>query len=242
MKNDVSGVYKITNLINGKTYIGISKHIFRRWQEHKWSAKNIHSKSYNYPLSRAIRKYGIENFSFEILEELNYNNLDLLKDKEKYYILQYNSINNGYNQTEGGDISDYVSYGENNPNHAITTNDVINIRKRWAAKKETTNEIYLDYQDKINRSTFGYICAWKTWPDILPELNTEENKHWHLSVKTSGEKNGRAKLKERDVINIRHRKNNGETLSQVYKDYSNIIGSGGFENVWYGKTWKNVIV
>ena len=55
---------------------------------------------YEYPLYRAFRKYGIENFEFSVLEECS--SLEL-NEKEKYYIEKYNSLYDGYNQTVGGD-------------------------------------------------------------------------------------------------------------------------------------------
>lgn len=89
------GIYKITNLINGKCYIGQSTNIKRRWNNHKSDSVNIKSPHYNYHLYRAFRKYGIENFSFEIIEECCVKDLD---EKEQYYIDEYDSINMGYNQ------------------------------------------------------------------------------------------------------------------------------------------------
>lgn len=82
------GIYKITNLINGKNYIGQSIHIEQRWLEHcRNSTKSL--------IGQAIKKYGKENFSFQILEECNQNDLN---KKESFYIQQYNSISpNGYN-------------------------------------------------------------------------------------------------------------------------------------------------
>lgn len=57
--------------------------------------------SYNTLLSKAFRKYGINNFTFEILEECESS---LLDEKETYYINLYNSLQpNGYNMTPGGD-------------------------------------------------------------------------------------------------------------------------------------------
>ena len=82
------GVYKIENLINGKIYIGQSIHIERRWKEHCIpSSKSL--------IGKAIKKYGKENFSFQVLNECAQENLDEL---EEYYISKYNSIApNGYN-------------------------------------------------------------------------------------------------------------------------------------------------
>lgn len=89
------GIYKITNLINGKCYIGQSVDILRRWRNHKETSKNPSKEAYEYPLYRAFRKYGLENFSFEILEECKKEELDI---KETFYINKYNSLNEGYNQ------------------------------------------------------------------------------------------------------------------------------------------------
>lgn len=94
------GIYKIENKINGHCYIGQSKNIQKRWKDEINASKNSFDSSYNYPLSKAFRKYGIENFSFQVIEECSINELN---EKEKYWIKKYNSYNNGYNQTLGGD-------------------------------------------------------------------------------------------------------------------------------------------
>lgn len=95
------GIYKITNLINGKSYIGQSVNIQKRFNAHRSVAFNPNDKNYNYPLYRAIRKYGIDNFSFDILEECDVSELN---NKEIYYIAQYKTYGKlGYNQDAGGD-------------------------------------------------------------------------------------------------------------------------------------------
>lgn len=82
------GIYKITNLINGKSYIGQSVHIERRWEEH------CHESS-DSVISHAIRKYGRKNFDFSVLEEADREQLNELEEK---YIQQFNSVvPNGYN-------------------------------------------------------------------------------------------------------------------------------------------------
>ena len=95
------GIYKIENKINGNVYIGQSCNLQARMAEHKCPGKfdNPNKASYNYPLYRAIRKYGIENFSFTIIEQCE---LEALDEREKYWIKYYDSYNNGYNATLGG--------------------------------------------------------------------------------------------------------------------------------------------
>ena len=91
------GIYKIENKINHHIYIGQSSKIEERFSNHKWMAKNGKDDT---KLYRAMRKYGIENFSFEVIEECNLNELN---EKEIYWITKYDSCNNGYNISPGGD-------------------------------------------------------------------------------------------------------------------------------------------
>lgn len=81
-------IYKITNKLNGNSYIGLTiRSVEERWKEHKYRSKNITSNSQT--ISKAIHKYGVENFSFEVLED-NIDN-EVLKEKERYYINLYNT-------------------------------------------------------------------------------------------------------------------------------------------------------
>lgn len=90
-----TGIYKITNKVNGKYYIGKSIDIYRRWKDEKRFV------SVNDHLQNAFKKYGFDNFSFEILEECSE---ELLNDREIYYISLLDATNNkkGYNMTFGG--------------------------------------------------------------------------------------------------------------------------------------------
>ena len=93
------GIYKIINQINNKVYIGKAGNIERRWYEHRSDAKNPNK---TYHLYQAMRKYGLDNFIFEIIEECPPDN-DILSEREKYWINYYDSYNNGYNETLGGE-------------------------------------------------------------------------------------------------------------------------------------------
>ena len=91
-------IYKIENQINHKVYIGQTiKSLNKRFSQHK----NNYTKPYfsQIHLYRAFKKYDIENFSFEKIEQVNDEDLD---EREKYWIAYYNSYENGYNSTLGG--------------------------------------------------------------------------------------------------------------------------------------------
>lgn len=171
----MTGIYKITNKINQNIYIGLSVDIKRRWNSHKYNYLDKTNREYEKVLYKAFRKYGIENFSFEVIEECP---ADKLREREKYWITFYDSYNNGYNCTEGGDDILPMA-GEHHPNHKLTKNDVIYIRELWASKTVSTREMYYEFQHKIGKSGFKKIYSWQTWKDVLPELNTEENRTWH---------------------------------------------------------------
>ncbi len=66
-KNPICGIYQIPNNINGKIYIGQSIDIKRRWNQHKYGKGSI-------ILKNAIKKYGINNFKFEVLEMITFTN------------------------------------------------------------------------------------------------------------------------------------------------------------------------
>lgn len=99
------GIYKIENLVNQKVYIGQSIHIEKRWQEHcQPSSVSL--------IGKAIKKYGKTNFSFTVLEECDVN---LLNEREEFFIKQYNSIApNGYNieEKDNGHKSYFLKYSK----------------------------------------------------------------------------------------------------------------------------------
>ena len=93
-------IYKITNNINDKIYIGQTiRPLHIRWQEHKKIANQLSNSKINSPLYCAMRKYGIDNFQIEQLEEIPNDNLN---ERECYWINFYDSYKNGYNATFGG--------------------------------------------------------------------------------------------------------------------------------------------
>lgn len=106
-KQKIAGIYKITNIINGKCYIGQSINLNIRLRIHLWSLKkNQHASQH---LQNAVNKYGIESFSFEVIEKIDIKNIkvllfteSLLSNREQYWCDYYKSSNRhfGYNIRE----------------------------------------------------------------------------------------------------------------------------------------------
>lgn len=97
----MSYIYKIINDINNKIYIGqTSFSLEKRFKEHLADSDKIEKR----PLYYAMRKYGKEHFKIELIEETNFPN-----EKEKYWINYYDSYNNGYNATLGGEGISLIS-------------------------------------------------------------------------------------------------------------------------------------
>lgn len=89
-------IYKITNTINNKVYIGFTNNFEKRIKQHKRNYKKYDSLLY-----RAIKKHGLENFKFEILyqSKIFEHTLNIM---EPFFIQEYTSRENGYNMTLGG--------------------------------------------------------------------------------------------------------------------------------------------
>ena len=164
------GIYKITNLVNGKVYIGQSVNIEKRFIAHKNTAFNPNYNGYDYPLYRAIRKYGIGNFSFEVLEECEASELNA---REIWYISQYNAHSaNGYNQDDGGDqASHYIKLSDE------LVSDIIVRLKTSIDNSDEIGEEFGVSGRTIRNINSGEYCYRKTeiYPIRPPLWTLEEN-------------------------------------------------------------------
>jgi len=98
---NIYSIYKATNLITNKSYIGFDSHWPKRKSEHKSAA--IRDTSYN-KFYNAIKKYGWDSYVWEVI----YQSIDgnhCLNNMESYFIAEYNTLSDGYNSTKGGESS-----------------------------------------------------------------------------------------------------------------------------------------
>lgn len=99
-KEKICGIYKITNKVNGKCYIGQSVNIYKRWEYYKYRCKD------STPILSAIRKYGVDSFVFEIIEKCEIANIN---EREIYWIATLSSCAPyGYNLSTGGRNTTWV--------------------------------------------------------------------------------------------------------------------------------------
>ena len=199
----ICGIYCITNLLNNKKYIGLSKNCLRRWNEHKYRALHPKRKDDTIkPLYCAIRKYGIENFSFEIVEICEYKNL---KEREIYWIEYFDSYTKGYNATLGGDLPEgHILKGEKHGCSKIKDKDVEKCRELYSlgiSCKEAYQNI-LHFQNKIGYSGFQRMYYGMSWKHIRPEVFEKRTKE-------------KRKISDEEVKKIKELWFNGYTIKEI---------------------------
>lgn len=100
-------IYCIKNNVNDKVYIGKTiRTVDIRFKEH---IKDANNKRCNSKLHRAMNKYGIEHFYYEVLEQCLEEESS---DREQYYIKKYDSVENGYNISYGGEGESQVDFSQ----------------------------------------------------------------------------------------------------------------------------------
>lgn len=156
-------IYKIINDVNGKIYIGKTEFsIEKRFKEHCKDA--FKDKSEKRPLYSAMKKYGIEHFHIEQIEET-----DNPEEREVYWIEQYGSFKNGYNATIGGDGRRYIDYDL-----------VIATYKELGVIKEVAEKLHLD-RGTISRILQNNHIQIKTAQEIMVERNGKITNMYDLS-------------------------------------------------------------
>lgn len=222
------GIYKYENKLTHSVYIGQSINITKR----KWEHENRPSPTSL--IDQRLQEYGTEAFEFEIIEECE---PDVLDEREIYWINFYNSYNNGYNQTLGGQ----AQYGENNIQVKLTEKEVKEIIKLLEETNESCEQIGNKYN--VHRNTIDFINRCVTWTylhqykkNIRQEART---KRGELSSPFAGEHNPTSTLTEekaKEIIELL--KTDKRSIAQLSRDLNISI------NILYDinrcKTWKHL--
>lgn len=206
-------IYKITCLRNNKIYIGqtVQNPPIKRWIEHYQEAYNENNQLFLY---RAIRKCGIENFTFQILEQ----NIKLtdLNFKESYYINKYSSNINeyGYNLTRGGHYSVKSKLDE-----------------------EKVLEI-IDYIKNESEKTFVEIAKiFGVTREMISDINMGET--WYFrneNYPIRDNSDFKNKILREQVYDIYERLLNKESLTEIARDYN--VSITNISNINKGKIYK----
>lgn len=137
----IIGIYQIKNLVNNKMYIGSSVNIANRWTQHL-ALLNL-NKHPNLHLQKSWDKYGKENFTFAILEEIFTTENIFIKEKE--YILKFNTINsiNGYNKSLP-DMNGYTPMSKEGKKRFVSS--IIKRSKNILLLNKETGELEKEYE------------------------------------------------------------------------------------------------
>lgn len=163
-------IYKITNTINGKSYIGQTiQNVKERFYQH--CATKCSKAVSNMAIHRAIKKYGKSNFTVEVIEEIDSTNLN---DRERYWIKYYNSYNNGYNSTKGGqdgckpfkDLDVETIIKEYNTGKSLRTLGTI-----FKVDKQTIKDLLIRHNVEL-RTTRTYKLSQEDREEILGEFTS----------------------------------------------------------------------
>ena len=189
----MSYIYKITNKINGLSYIGnTSFDIQKRWREHCKDAKKDRCKGR--PLYTAMNEYGVENFTISVIEECDSNKSD---EKEAFWIDKLKTYENGYNDTMGGVGKPQVDYDMvvsvyNSTRNQRETARILNI-SRWSVHdilKKKSVESYSTTEAAVSQMRPVVACDESGIP-IIGFLSAKAAAKWvcdnHQGCKTRQE-------------------------------------------------------
>ena len=230
------GIYCIECLITNVKYIGQTcENFYRRWTFHKWNFKNNkHSNSY---MQNAWNKYGEENFKFYPIESFDISEKDnILKNKidelEKYYIEKYDTFNNGFNLTTGGEKCNMRPLSDEAKRKIGNKNKV-----NMLGKKHTE-----ETKQKMSDSHKGYIKTEDHRKHLSESKKgkpiSEEHKE-KCRLANQGSKQKTAKYTEDLIEKIRIDYMNGTNPTELSNKYS--INKGTIHGIVYNARWKHVV-
>lgn len=225
-------VYLITNLINNKKYVGITNDYKKRWENHKCC--NDPSMA----IAKAIKKYGRDNFKFEVLEA----NIPLEKidEKEIYYIKKMEShvsTGKGYNISKGGryNIANSVKQGAENGRALLNEEQVRYIKSHRNIPEMV---LYEEFSHIMSYDAFKKVYNNKTYTNIEPTSEIYPYNFEFSNQFTSG-----GKLTYSEVVELRKLYANQVFWKDAYTDYYKQLypDEMTFWNIYVGNRYKLVM-
>lgn len=226
----MKGIYKFTNLVNGKSYIGQSVNLEERHKAHKRNYINPKHPAYNSIFYRALRKYGFENFDYQILAQSDKYTIEELNELEIYYIKHYQSYQCGYNMNPGGNNT--------GSNYFINFNTVLLIKEDL---KNNRNLTLTDIAKKFGLSSISIVSRINSGLSYKSVGNYEYPIRKHEEIKTvwQGENNSKAIFSNEEVLNIRIAFQDLD-LNTLYLKYKDKISFSAFKKIVYGQNFQHL--
>lgn len=222
-------IYCFTNKINNKKYIGQTINPNQRYNAHKSNYQNSNNQEYNSLLHKAFRKYGFENFDYEILSK-DIDDIELLNQLEIFYIKKFNTkAPNGYNVESGGKNAPKPKTLEHKKKEIwsqakLTEEEVIELRKAYKAKKSPTEIYNKKYKDRLHYNSFLNIWSGRRYGLIMPEV-FEKGRHTKLTADIV-----KKIRKDKETLNLSYQK-----LADKYG-----ISKSTIADIINYRTWKDV--
>lgn len=219
-------IYKYTNKVNGKSYVGQTINPRLRQNYHRSASMNEKSKDYDKKFYRAIRKYGWDSFEYSVLEKCKDSEMNI---KERKYIEQYDCVNNGYNITLGGEGHQWSEewkkwYSEQCQfkNASLTFEDIVWIRECYLDGKKPS-EVYPQYSHLLTHYySFMNIWSGARYGYIMPEVFEQRG--------------NRIKLDFDKAQDIRKLHQEGLSYDKIAVLYG--VGKATVRDVIKNRTWK----
>ena len=174
-------IYCYENKLNHHKYVGQTNNLKVRYSAHKSQAFNPNSKDYNCLFHKKIRQYGLENFDFYCLEEINSNDQEYIDSRESYWIKLLNSwcrYGEGYNETTGGkQFKKNLSISDEQLEEIKSL--IKNSDLEFAQIAEKFN-IYRDFISRINIGRYGFdeketypLRVTRDWREVPQEVKLQ---------------------------------------------------------------------
>lgn len=222
------GIYKITNIINGKIYIGQTQETFlRRYWHHQWCLRN--NEHHNRKLQNAFNKYGDENFVFSIItvcdkEELN--------DLEIKYIKENDSVNKGYNISEGGQETNITQYIPEETRKRIGE---LNRQRMLGSKlSEKTKQRMREASKHLSPSAENR----KAISEYMKNRVVSDETKSKLRRANLGENSPVTKFTNNDVKNIKLALQRNVTCRELARQYN--CSYGAIQAIKTGRSWNHI--